>query len=83
MIDPARLTDLRFWEQIYCDARRTIVCTPADAPRFQAAADAAGMTGLITVLSNPIVPEGEAYVIDEQAIDAWCRQSATRVMGRP
>lgn len=77
------LTDLRFWAQIEGDSKRTIACSPTTAPRIREAIETAGCDHIITVISSPIVPDGQAYVIDEQAIDAAFQEMLHRPIRPP
>lgn len=68
--------DLRFWEQIRGDAKRTIVVHPEKVERVQAAAISADVLDLVTVLGNPILDLDQAFVIDIPAMEAYERQGS-------
>lgn len=72
------LTDLRFWAQIEGDSKRTIACSTTEAPRIREAIEAAGWDHIITVLSSPIVTDGQVIVMDVQAMDAYFREASQR-----
>lgn len=74
--------DVRFWQQIEGDAKRTIVVHPDQADDVRAAVTAVGLDGIVTVLASPITEHGNAYVIDEQAIEAGQRQDLHMAMRR-
>jgi hypothetical protein len=71
------VSDLRFWAQVAKDSERMIVCHPDAESRIKTGLDARGITGM-KVVANPYCPEGSAYVIDVNALDASVRQSRTR-----
>lgn len=77
------LTDLRFWDQVCGDARRTVVAHPDKVERLRAAVAEAGLDGMVTVLANPILTPEQAYVIDTPAIEAYERQGAQAMLRRP
>lgn len=68
MADP--WDDLRFWSQIIEDSRRTIMCSPDLESRVKCHLDALGVGGLHEVIASPMVPDGQIYVMDQQAIEA-------------
>jgi hypothetical protein len=68
------LTDLRFWDQIHRDAKRTLVCSPTQADDIRRTVEEAGGGDIITVLANAVVPDGTMYVLDVQAMEAWERE---------
>ncbi len=49
-------------------ARRTIYCSPEVAPRLQAAVDELAAGHLFTVEAHPFLPDGQAFVVDTQAL---------------
>lgn len=77
------LIDIRFYEQIVGDARRTIFCQPSVAAAVQEAVDAVSVGHLYTVRVSPACPEGKLIVIDEQAIEATLQAVAQRSLRRP
>ena len=68
MSDP--LTELRFWQQVIGDARRTVLCPPEMESRCKCYVDARGLGGLITVVASRACPDDRLYVMDEQALMA-------------
>ncbi|MFZ3473075.1 hypothetical protein ACODT3_10925 [Streptomyces sp. 4.24] len=72
------LMDVRFYEQVLLDARRTIVCPPDLAAGVQAAVEQYGAADLFTVRASPACPEGRLLLIDEQAMEADFRASLLR-----
>lgn len=65
--------DIRFWDQIKGDAKRTVVCEPHRADEVRALIEECGYDH-ITVLASPACPEGQFVIIDEQALEAANRQ---------
>lgn len=61
------LTDIRFYEQVLLDSRRTIVCPPDLAVAVQAVVEQCDAANLFTVCASPACPEGRLILIDEQA----------------
>jgi hypothetical protein len=74
-LDP--LDELRFAVQVLGDAKRTVICPPGIEAELRQAVEAAGAVGW-TVRGDSWVPEGTAYVIDEQAIEAETRETLQR-----
>ena len=64
------LTELRFWQQVIGDARRTVLCPPEMESRCKGYVDARGLGGVITVKASPVCPDDRLYVMDEQALMA-------------
>ena len=62
------LTELRFWQQVIGDARRTVLCPPEMESRCKGYVDARGLGGVITVKASPVCPDDRLYVMDEQAL---------------
>ena len=79
----AWLDDLRFWDRIRGDAKRTIFCPPAVAEQCRQVVENAGLADTLTVLASPIVPEGMVYVLDAPAMEAWERQQALALLKGP
>ncbi|WP_031165983.1 hypothetical protein [Streptosporangium roseum] len=69
------LNDLRFWNQIHRDSKRTVYCAPAQAEDIRRAVEDAGMKEILTVVASRIVPDGTTYVLDVQAIEAGQREA--------
>ena len=65
MSDP--LTELRFWQQVIGDARRTVLCPPEMESRCKGYVDARGLGGVITVKATPVCPDDRIYVMVETA----------------
>lgn len=72
------LTDIRFYEQVLLDARRTIVCPPDLAAAVQAVVEQHDAADLFTVISSPACPKSRLLLIDEQAMEASLRASLLR-----
>lgn len=68
------VNDLRFWDQIQGDAKRTALCEPHRAEEIQAAIDERGYSDTITVRASAACPEGQLIVLDEAAMEASQRQ---------
>lgn len=67
--------DAAFWAQVMADASRTIFCSPADAGKVQAAVEARGVGGLITVTPSPSIEPGQLYLSDDGAVERELRRS--------
>ncbi|MFB8182608.1 hypothetical protein ACFC8N_42795 [Streptomyces sp. NPDC055966] len=67
------VNDIRFWDQIQGDAKRTVICEPHRAAEVRALIDQRGYDH-VTVLASLACPEGQFLVIDEQALEAANRQ---------
>ena len=68
MSDP--LTEIRFWQQVIGDSRRTVLCSPDMESHCKGYVDARGLGGLITVVASRACPDDRLYVMDEQALMA-------------
>ena len=68
MSDP--LTEIRFWQQVIGDSKRTVLCPPEMESRCKGYVDARGLGGLITVVASRACPDDRLYVMDEQALMA-------------
>ena len=68
MSDP--LTEIRFWQQVIGDSRRTVLCPPEMESRCKGYVDARGLGGVITVVASRACPDDRLYVMDEQALMA-------------
>ena len=81
MIDLDRMRyEAAFWAQVAGDARRTVFCTPEDAPRVQRAVDKADVRHMITVHASPACPPGHILVVDEPALEAAQHQAIQRML---
>ncbi|HEY9370440.1 hypothetical protein [Streptomyces sp.] len=69
------LTDVRFYEQVLGDARRTILCPPGLVDTIKAAVDVYDAGGLFQVVASQCCPEGRLLVIDEQGMEAAMRET--------
>ena len=72
------LIDIRFYEQIAGDAKRTILCQPAMVAAVEEVIAAKGAERLFKVLASPVCPEGKLLIIDEQGLEASFRAAAQR-----
>lgn len=72
------LTDIRFYEQVLLDARRTIFCPPDLAAAVQAVVEQYDAANLFTVRASTACPEHRLLLIDEQALEADFRASLLR-----
>lgn len=63
------IDDVRFWLQIFGDAKRTIIVPPDLESRAIETVKARGLAHIVTVRVSPYIPEDMAYVVDEQALD--------------
>lgn len=71
MRTPQWYLDLLFHKQVEQDSARTIVCAPGMEHAIRAAIDQLGVRhDLHKVVASSFCPDGTAYVIDEQAINA-------------
>lgn len=68
---PQWITDLRFWEQIHHDAKRTLFCSPTVAPWVQALVDLHDRGDTFTVEVSPIVGDNQVIVADLQAMETY------------
>lgn len=74
------LTEIRFYEQILGDAKRTIYCQPSVAAAVRDAVEAHGTGHLFTVRSTPACPEGKLILVDDQALEASFNAAVQRGM---
>ena len=78
------LTEIRFWQQVMTDAKRTVMCSPEMESRCKGYVAARGLAGLITIKASPAVPDDKLLVIDEQALAAdWAEMTARPIRLRP
>ncbi|MFI2081460.1 hypothetical protein ACH43Y_14070 [Streptomyces rubiginosohelvolus] len=70
--------EFRFFAQIIGDAQRTILCEPHRVAEIQDVVNRQGMAGIVTVKASRVCPEGKLLVLDEQAMEASCRQAVSR-----
>lgn len=64
------LTEVKFWSQVFGDAKRTILCPPDLESRVKGYIAARGMGGVLTVEASPVCPPEQIIVIDEQGMTA-------------
>lgn len=72
------LTDIRFYDQVHGDAKRTIICPPHLVSAVQAVVDQHHAEDLYTVRASRACALDRLIIIDEQAIEADTRQAAQR-----
>lgn len=72
------LTDIRFYEQIVGDAKRTIICQPSMLDAIREVVEARGVGHVYTVRASLACPDGKLLVLDEQAMEASFQQAAQR-----
>lgn len=72
------VNDVRFWDQIQGDAKRTLLCEPHRLDEIQKAINERGYNHL-TLRASPFCPEGKLLVIDDAAIEASDRQLMQRL----
>ena len=72
------VNDVRFWDQVQGDAKRTVFCEPHRADEIRAAVEARGYGDILTVRSSPCCPEGKLLVLDDSAMEASWRQTVQR-----
>jgi hypothetical protein len=77
------LDDLRFWAQIFEDARRTILCPPSLGDKVRAIIKQDGVGGLYDVQESNTCPEDQILLIDHNAMDADTRQAIHRMRKGP
>lgn len=73
------LDEIRFWAQVIGDAHRTVLCSPENESRVKGWIDARDMGGMLTVEVSRYMPDDVIYLMDEQAIEALCRESIQRL----
>lgn len=71
------VNDVRFWDQIQGDAKRTVLCEPHRVDEIQAAVEERGLSHL-TVRASPFCPAGKLLVLDDSAMEASWRQTVQR-----
>jgi len=72
------MDEIRFWDQVTQDAKRTIYCHPDDCDRICQAVVEQGTAHVFTVRRSPFAKAGQLLVVDEQALDAGMREWAQR-----
>ncbi|MGW2938614.1 hypothetical protein ACWDA7_44185 [Streptomyces sp. NPDC001156] len=72
--------DLRFWDQIQGDAKRTVLCEPHRLDEIRAAVEELGLDAIITLRASQYCPAGQLLVIDEGAVEASGRQALQRAV---
>lgn len=77
------LDDVRFWEQVIGDARRTLVVNPDLESRAIEQLRARGLGHLVTVKASPYCPPEMAYLVDEQALAAALHTALARRVASP
>jgi hypothetical protein len=70
--------EIRFWEQIAGDAKRTVLCEPHHVNEIQAAVNERDLAGILTVRASPFCPEGKLLVLDDSAMEASWQQTIQR-----
>lgn len=73
------LTDIRFYEQVIGDAKRTIYCEPSVAAAVRDAVEAHGAGRLFTVVASLACPEGKLIVADNAALEASFNEAMQRM----
>lgn len=74
------LTDIRFYDQILGDSKRTIYCQPSMADAVRGAVEARGVGHIYTVRVSQVCPDGKLLLVDEQGIEASCNEAVQRSM---
>lgn len=69
------LDTIRFWDQVVQDSRRTLLVSPELESRAVEMVKARDLAHVVTVKANPHLPEGNVYLVDEQAIEADLRRT--------
>ncbi|MER5653409.1 hypothetical protein ABT076_10380 [Streptomyces sp. NPDC002131] len=72
------LIDIRFYDQILGDSKRTIICPPGLADRVRAVIEAHSAGDRYTVRASAACPDDKLIAIDEQALEASFQQAAQR-----
>lgn len=75
------LTEVRFWQQVIGDARRTVFCPPDLESRCKGYVAARGLEHIITIQASPYVPENTIIVADLGAIDAETYRTRRIMLG--
>jgi hypothetical protein len=70
---------VRFGEIIRAESTRTVLVRAEDEQRWRDTVAAHGLNEYLTVVGSPYVPAGQAYVVDEQALDASMQESIQRL----
>lgn len=73
------LDDIRFYQQVIEDARRTVICSPDLESRVKAHLDVHGLTDAWDVVVNPYLCDDHLYVVDHNALEAAARESVQRL----
>ncbi|MFF4552694.1 hypothetical protein [Streptomyces sp. NPDC001422] len=76
----AMLTAIHFHRIAREESKRLILCEPHREHQVRAAVDQAGAADILTVRPSLACPEGMLVVIDENAIEASCREAAQSPM---
>jgi hypothetical protein len=85
------LAEIRRWADLVTaaemereESRRTYVVPDRDlAVQIEALAAALGVDDLVTVVTNPMMPAGQAYVINAQAMRAAGAEALQHMLRRP
>jgi hypothetical protein len=72
------LTEIRFYEQILGDSKRTILCQPSMLDAIREVVERRGVGHIYAVRASPVCPDGKLLLLDEQAIEASFQQVAQR-----
>jgi hypothetical protein len=64
------LDDVRFWNQVVQDSRRTLLVPPDLESRAIEMVKAHGVAHVITVKVSEVLPANTVYVVDEQGLEA-------------
>lgn len=72
----------RMWSSLWPEPKYTVLCHPDVADRTRQQVEQAGLDDIVTVNASAFVPADQMYVIDEQAIDAWRRETLGRLSFR-
>lgn len=74
------LDDIRFWQQVVEDGRRTLFCSPELESRVKTRLAALGLDGMVDVQVSPMVPDDQLYLADLNALEASSNQALQRTL---
>ncbi len=69
------LDDVLFWSQVVQDSRRTLLVPPDLESRAIETVKARGLAHVVTVRVSCVLPDGVAYLVDEQGLEADMAQA--------
>jgi hypothetical protein len=61
--DSEILTEIKFWQIVIADARKTVLCPPDLESRLKGYVDARLLGGIIRVVASPYCPEDQVLIL--------------------